>query len=157
MATEIDEYIAEFDSLHNQILEIIDGMSHEEFHWAPIPDETNSPAVLLTLLLGAESFRVHEMAGGININRNRDSEFLIQDKSVDQLKDTLRIVSARTKEVLQGLDSGQLEKIQPAVREYEGSEAVRWHILHAIEHYGIHIGHLTLTHQLYVRQHSQSQ
>ena len=97
------------------------------------------------------------MAGGININRNRDSEFLIQDKSVDQLKDTLRIVSARTKEVLQGLDSGQLEKIQPAVREYEGSEAVRWHILHAIEHYGIHIGHLTLTHQLYVRQHSQSQ
>ena len=157
MATEIDEYIAEFDSLHNQILEIIDGMSHEEFHWAPIPDETNSPAVLLTHLLGAESFRVHEMAGGININRNRDSEFLIQDKSVDQLKDTLRIVSARTKEALQGLDSAQLEKIQPAVREYEGAEAVRWHILHAIEHYGIHIGHLTLTHQLYVRQHSQSQ
>ena len=96
MATEIDEYIAEFDSLHNQILEIIDGMSHHELHWAPIPEETNSPATLLTHLLGAESFRVHEMAGGIDINRDRDSEFVIQDKSLDELRNTLSTVSTRT-------------------------------------------------------------
>ena len=157
MATEIDEYIAEFDSLHNQILEIIDGMSHDELHWAPIPGETNSPAILLTHLLGAESFRVHEMAGGIDINRDRDSEFVIQDKSLDELRNTLSTVSTRTRDVLRGLTNEQLEKIQPAVREYEGSEAVRWHILHAIEHYGIHIGHLTLTHQLYMKQQNNSE
>ena len=49
------------------------------------------------------------------------------------------------------LTADDLAEVKPAVREYENSEAVRWHILHAVEHYGLHIGHLSLTHQLYVR------
>ena len=126
-------------------------MAQEEFHWVPILGETNSPAIILTHLLGAESFRIHQMAGGIDIGRDRDSEFLIKEKSVDELKQTLKDVSVRTEQTLRNLSSDDLAEVKPAVREYEDAEAVRWHILHAIEHYGLHIGHLTLTHQLYIQ------
>ena len=151
MATEVEEYISEFDALHEQVQQIMEGMSHEELHWAPIPIETNSPAIILTHLLGAESFRIHQMAGGIDIGRDRDAEFLTQEKSVNDLKQTLEDVSARTEQTLRDLSGDDLAEVKPAVREYENAEAVRWHILHAIEHYGLHIGHLTLTHQLYVQ------
>lgn len=152
MEPELKEYIKIFDNLHIQILSIMSSMSHEELNWSPIPNNSNSPATIITHLLGAESFRIHQIAGGNNIKRDRDSEFIFQNYNLEELNNTLKTVSIRSKEILEKLTSKALNEIHPSVREYENNESIRWHILHTIEHYELHIGHLTLTKQFYEKE-----
>ncbi|MQF48921.1 DinB family protein [SAR202 cluster bacterium AC-647-N09_OGT_505m] len=149
MSLELEAYIAHFKSLHDQLAEIIRGMPNDELNWIPIAEQTNSAAVLVTHMLGAESFRIHQLAGVMDINRDRDSEFLVNSSSVSELESFLDNIGTRTEDILNRLSSEDLDQTRPAVRSYEGERTVRWHILHTIEHFGIHIGHLTLTRQLY--------
>ena len=149
MSQEVEAYITRFESLHDQLGQIVHEISNDELNWNPIPGETNSPAVLVTHILGAESFRIHQIAGGVEVNRDRESEFSAQLSSVSELESVLYRVRASTYDVLKKLSPEELDQIRLAVRSYEGDESVRWHILHTIEHFGIHLGHLTLTHQLY--------
>ena len=137
MSTELETIATLFKSLHNELTSIIHDLSDEELDWVPIEGPTNSIGVLITHLIGAESFRIHQMAGGIDINRDRDSEFLGNPKNNSELISEISRVGTRTAEV------------RPSVRSYEDAETIRWHILHAIEHFGRHLGHLEMTRQLY--------
>ena len=156
MSLELEAYIAHFKSLHYQLAEIIRGMHDDELNWVPIAEQTNSAAVLVTHMLGAESFRIHQLAGGVDIDRDRDSEFLVNSSSVTGLESFLDNIGTSTEDILNRLSSEDLDQTRPAVRAYEGEETVRWHILHTIEHSGIHIGHLTLTRQLYAARYQHT-
>lgn len=151
LSSEIQTYVKHFESFHEQLSDIIRGMSDDETNWVPIGGETNSPAVLVTHMLGAESFRIREMAGGVDIGRDRDAEFHVNLFSVTEMQQSLEKVMRSTTDVLSRLSSEDLDQMRPAVRSYEGAETVRWHILHTIEHLGMHLGHLSLTRQLYAR------
>ena len=153
MEPELEEYIKEFDNLHEQIQSMLSNMSHKELNWSPIPNESNSPGTIITHILGAESFRIHQIAGGIDIKRDRNSEFIVQNYDLEELNKALKAVSSRSRQILEKLTINDLSEIHPSVREYENDESTRWHILHTIEHYGLHIGHLSLTNQLYENQH----
>ena len=150
MSSEINAYIEHFRSLHQQVRDIIFDMSEHELAWCPIEEETNSASVLMIHVLGAEKFRIHQIAGGMSVNRDRESEFLPNSVTLDDLLNYLDEVGCRTGKVLEGLSPSGLDKIVSAVRSYERDEPVRWHILHTIEHFGIHIGHLSLNRQLYL-------
>ena len=149
MSQELEAYVARFESLHDQLEQIVHQISNDELNWNPLASQTNSPAVLVTHILGAESFRIHQIVGGVEVNRDRESEFSVQLSSLTELESILYRIRTSTNDVLKKLLPEELDQIRPAVRSYEGDESVRWHILHTIEHFGIHIGHLTLTHQLY--------
>lgn len=149
MSSEINTYIGHFISAHQQVRDIIFDMSENELAWCPIEGDTNAASVLMRHLLGAERFRIHQIAGGIDVDRDRESEFLPSLVTLEALLNYLREVDSNTQKVLQGLSSSDLDKIVPAVRSYEKDEPVRWHILHTVEHLGIHIGHLSLNRQLY--------
>ena len=153
MSSEINTYIELFKSAHQQMRDIIVDMSEDELIWCPIERETNSASVLMIHVLGAERFRIHQIAGGIDVNRDRESEFVPSSVTVDYLLDYLKEVDTDTQKVFEGLSSSALDKIVPAVRSYEKDEPVRWHVLHTIEHFGIHIGHLSLNRQLYLAGH----
>ena len=136
--------------------DIIVDMSEDELIWYPIEGETNSASVLMIHVLGAERFRIHQIAGGIDVNRDRESEFVPSSVTLDNLLDYLKEVDADTQKVFESLSSSALDKIVPAVRSYEKDEPVRWHVLHTIEHFGIHIGHLSLNRQLYLAGHDNA-
>jgi len=131
-------------------------MSEDELIWCPIEGETNSASVLMIHVLGAERFRIHQIAGGIDVNRDRESEFVPSSVTLDNLLDYLKEVDADTQKVFESLSSSALDKIVPAVRSYEKDEPVRWHLLHTVEHFGIHIGHLSLNRQLYLAGHDNA-
>ena len=131
-------------------------MSEDELIWCPIEGETNSASVLMIHVLGAERFRIHQIAGGIDVNRDRESEFVPSSVTLDNLLDYLKEVDADTQKVFESLSSSALDKIVPAVRSYEKDEPVRWHVLHTVEHFGIHIGHLSLNRQLYLAGHDNA-
>jgi len=131
-------------------------MSGDELIWCPIEGETNSASVLMIHVLGAERFRIHQIAGGIDVNRDRESEFVPSSVTLDNLLDYLKEVDADTQKVFESLSSSALDKIVPAVRSYEKDEPVRWHVLHTVEHFGIHIGHLSLNRQLYLACHDNA-
>ena len=156
MSSEINTYIELFKSAHQQMKDIIVDMSEDELSWCPIEGETNSASVLMIHVLGAERFRIHQIAGGIDVNRDRESEFVPSSVTLDNLLDYLKEVDADTQKVFESLSSSALDKIVPAVRSYEKDEPVRWHVLHTIEHFGIHIGHLSLNRQLYLAGHDNA-
>ena len=156
MSSEINTYIELFKSAHQQMRDIIVNMSEDELIWCPIEGETNSASVLMIHVLGAERFRIHQIAGGIDVNRDRESEFVPSSVTLDNLLDYLKEVDADTQKVFTGLSSSALDKIVPAVRSYEKDEPVRWHVLHTVEHFGIHIGHLSLNRQLYLAGHDNA-
>ena len=156
MSSEINTYIELFKSAHQQMRDIIVDMSGDELIWCPIEGETNSASVLMIHVLGAERFRIHQIAGGIDVNRDRESEFVPSSVTLDNLLDYLKEVDTDTQKVFESLSSSALDKIVPAVRSYEKDEPVRWHVLHTVEHFGIHIGHLSLNRQLYLAGHDNA-
>lgn len=156
MSSEINTYIELFKSAHQQMRDIIVDMSEDELIWCPIEGETNSASVLMIHVLGAERFRIHQIAGGIDVNRDRESEFVPSSVTLDNLLDYLKEVDTDTQKVFESLSSSALDKIVPAVRSYEKDEPVRWHVLHTVEHFGIHIGHLSLNRQLYLAGHDNA-
>ena len=156
MSSEINTYIELFKSAHQQMRDIIVDMSEDELIWCPIEGETNSASVLMIHVLGAERFRIHQIAGGIDVNRDRESEFVPSSVTLDNLLDYLKEVDTDTQKVFESLSSSALDKIVPAVRSYEKDEPVRWHVLHTVEHFGIHIGHLSLKRQLYLAGHDNA-
>lgn len=149
MQSEIQSYIDYFEQAHQELQSILDSLPRNSLHWTPLDDEANSPAILITHMLGAERFRIHQVVAGYDIQRDRDSEFQVTATTVNDLLSSLERVKTDTKKVLSAVTTADLDKVRPAARDYEQAESGRWHVLHTIEHFGIHLGHLGLTIQLY--------
>ena len=149
MIPEIQAYIFHFDYLHGEVKNAIKGMSTEELDWVPLAADTSSTCVMVTHMAGAESFRVREIVGGMDTGRDRDSEFVVRGSSVAELEALLDRTGEATRAVLEGLSSEDLDQIKVAAHPWEPPASARWNILHTIEHYGLHLGHISLTRQLY--------
>jgi hypothetical protein len=106
-------------------------------------------------MLGAERFRIHQVVAGFEVARNRDTEFQTTTVTLTDILSSLERLNDETKRVLSNITSADLNIIKPAARDYENEESARWHIIHTVEHFGIHLGHLSLTIQMY-NEHHQS-
>ncbi len=148
MDPEIEGYIQVFDYMRDEVKKAIQGMTAEELNWVPLKADTNSAAVLITHLTGAESFRIHQVVGGTDISRNRDAEFAARASSVAELEALLRRTGARSTEVLRKVTARDLDRVVTA-RPGEEPACLRWNILYNIQHYGQHLAHISLTRQLY--------
>ena len=153
MESEIQSYINHFEQTHQELQSILNSLPESALHWAPLEDDANSPAILVTHMLGAERFRIQQIVAGYDIHRDRESEFQTSTATLDDLRSTLEQVNADTKKMLLSITTADLDKIRPAARDYEQAESGRWHVLHTIEHFGIHLGHLSLTIQLHASKH----
>lgn len=152
MDSEIQSYAIYFQQAHENLRSVINTLSQEALHWTPLDNDANSPAILITHMLGAERFRIHQVVGGYDTHRDRDSEFQATTATIGDLLLSLGKVNDATKSVLSRTTSANLDRVKPAARDYEKAEMARWHILHTIEHFGIHLGHLSLTLQMYNSQ-----
>jgi len=88
-----------------------------------------------------------EVIGGKKIDRDRDAEFLTKRLSVAELQAQIGAAGKMTMEILSALTEKQLEESR---KWRERSVSLRWCILHAIEHYALHLGHMQLTRQLWL-------
>jgi hypothetical protein len=151
MIKEIQGYLTTINELQDQIKSLLEGLPQEALDWRPIQGEgdlaTNSLAVIATHLAGSATYLIKEVIGGQPVYRDREVEFVTRGVNASTLKARLDAAAKSVEAVLSPLTAGQTEED----RKYRDRTAtVRWIILHVIEHTAQHLGHMQLTHQLWL-------
>ena len=148
MATEAEDCIERLNYLREEVQKEIRGMTAEELNWKPLASNTNSIFALTTHIAGTEAAWIHHFVGNRTIERDRDSEYTSRRSNVAILQDMLDKARDVTVQVIGHLSSYDLSTEKPS-GESGNAVSYRWAILHTIEHLGQHLGHLTLTKQMY--------
>lgn len=151
MLPEIHAYLTDFEELREQIKSLLEGLDPEALDWRPIEGAgelaTNSLTAMVVHLVGSETYWMKEVIGGKKIVRDRDAEFVTKGLSVPEMRAKIEASGKVTREILSALTEKQLEESR---KWRDRSVSVRWGILHVIEHYAQHLGHMQLTRQLWL-------
>ena len=151
MLPEVQTYLADLEELRVEIKSLLQGLPQEALDWRPIEGggelATNSLAAMLVHLAGSETFWMKEIIGGKKSDRDRDAEFVTKGLSLSELQARIGAAARVTVETLSALREKQLEEGR---KWKDRSENVRWCILHVIEHFAQHLGHMQLTRQLWL-------
>lgn len=150
MLPEVEQYLSRIEDLRSQISDIVRDLSLEALNWRPIEGEgemaTNSLAVLVAHVAGAEHFWIGEVVGKMPPTRDRDAEFAIVVDSPAEVLEKIDHVHIETRGILSNLSAADLDES----RQVRGKAVpVRWGILHVIDHNALHLGHMQLTYQLW--------
>jgi uncharacterized damage-inducible protein DinB len=150
MLPELDNYLQRIENLRGQVRALIADLPAEALNWRLTENveahATNSLAVLAAHVAGAEHFWVAEVIGDRPRTRDRDAEFKLEVADAAELIRRLEVTGVETREVFAALTEADLD----SAREVEGrTAAVRWGILHVIDHTALHLGHMQITYQLW--------
>src|SRR3970282_1505141 len=104
----------------------VDGLPDESLNWKPAGEDTNSVAVLVTHVLHSTRSWISTAVGAPLPDRDRDSEFRAAGERTANRKTHMR-------------PDPELPDYVPAA----------FALLHAIEHFGQHVAHVSLTRQLW--------
>ena len=146
---EVEGYIKTLRELRAGFQEVALSFPPEALNWRPPLPETNSIYVLAVHVLGAEAWWIHELIGGQSTRRNRPAEFVAEGGDLGWLPERMREVAERSEAVLAGLTDADLRSTR---QRHDETVTVQWGILHIIDHYSRHLGHLELTRQLWAGQ-----
>jgi uncharacterized damage-inducible protein DinB len=150
MEPEIKGYLTEFNVLRNEIQNAVWELNDEGANWHPLKVGTNSIYAILTHIMGADQFWIHQVIMGKEIRRDREAEFRASG-SLDELLTRWNTHWAVINSILEELDHSQLLEVRPVPSRPQQKEpiTVQWIILHLISHYATHLGHIQLTRQLW--------
>ncbi|MEW5938521.1 MAG: DinB family protein [Chloroflexota bacterium] len=150
MISELDNYLQRIEDLRGQVLRLIADLPAQALNWRPIEGRddhaTNSLAVLVAHLAGAEHFWIAEVVGGRPATRDRDAEFVTVATDAAELTRLLEKTAQETKEVLSALNESDMDGTRQAK---DRIVPVRWCLLHVIDHTSLHLGHMQITYQLW--------
>ena len=141
-----EELYQRFHELHKEITQALEALPDEVMDWKP-GEEMNSISVLITHLTGAERFLIGDIIMGEPSNRNREAEFEVDGLEKQALLDRINAVDSYIKSAFEKMLLADLETFRTHPRNGK-QVSVSWAILHALEHTGIHLGHIELTIQL---------
>lgn len=149
MLPEIENTMQRMDDLRDQIGKLAVQVGQDNLNWQPFEangeQTSNSMAVLVAHVCGAEHFWIAEVIGGKPPTRDRQAEFATKTGSHTVLFHLLHQNSIETREILSELSSQDLD----GYRMVEGKKVpVRWAILHIIDHTALHLGHMQMTCQM---------
>ena len=150
MITELANYFGRIEDLRSQISGLIIELPVQGLNWRPIIGKdahvTNSLAVLICHIAGAEHFWIAEVVGGRPETRDRDAEFATLVTNAAEVLHFLEKTAQETREVFSTLGETDLN----GTRQAKGRTIpVRWCILHVIDHMALHLGHMQITYQLW--------
>lgn len=149
MLTEIENYLQRMDDLRGQIEKLVANVKPDDLNWRPFISEgeeiSNSIAVLVAHVCGAEHFWIAEIIGGQPPTRDRKAELATKTNSHTDLFNLLHQNTKETREVLLVLTPKDLDGSRMVD---EKAVPVRWAILHVIDHTSLHLGHMQMTYQM---------
>jgi hypothetical protein len=139
----------------------LDGIPEDDLNsWLPRDGmrDVNTFYALAAHALGAGEFWILEAAGGRPVDRNRTAEFQASG-SFEQLKERYGRWLEETAAVLATIDDATLTSVYSRLDDPERGMSATSRtraecILHAVEHTGVHLGHLQLQRQLWDTEHS---
>jgi uncharacterized damage-inducible protein DinB len=150
MDSELTNYLDRIEDLHNQISGVTAALPAQVLNWRPIEAKedhsTNSLAVLVAHIAGAEHYWIAEVVGSRVRNRDREAEFATVAANAPEVLSLLDKTAQETREVFSTLSEANMND----PREENGrTMSVRWCILHVIDHTALHLGHMQITYQLW--------
>ncbi len=150
MLPEVAHYIDRIDDLRRQISDLISQVPVEGLNWRPIEGEddhaTNSLAVMAAHVAGAEQHWIAEVIDRQPATRQRELEFKTVAENVSLLVEKLNQNAGVSRQILADLSASDLD----GSREVDNrTVTVRWAILHVIDHFALHLGHMQITYQLW--------
>jgi uncharacterized damage-inducible protein DinB len=151
MSAEIQNYISVLRERRADILQTLEGLSADALNWRLLPENANSLYALTVHSLGAERRWIHAVVGQRTIERDREAEFRARGQDVTALRAQYAVVARDSEQILAPLAAADLEAIRPLPQP----RAVRWCILHVVEHYNEHLGQMRLTRQLWENRHAR--
>jgi uncharacterized damage-inducible protein DinB len=136
----------------------VTGLPDEAINWRPAGEDTNSFAVLVTHTLHSTRSWISIAVGAPLPERDRDSEFEVKAASA---ADLLRLLDDFEPEI-RGLLDGAPEvdwtanrkthmRPDPDLPDYVPAAFA---IMHAVEHFSQHVGHIGLTRQIWDTAHA---
>ena len=149
MTSETKAYLERLDYLRDEFKKEIRNMSPEELAWKPLGEDTNSAYVLATHVAGTRSLSHPPTGRRHRREPHREAEFAASGMDPSHLEQMLSDTGETTRQVLSNATTADLDE----TFDYRGQSVTRrWAVLHTLEHIGQHLGHLTLTRQLYRAQ-----
>ncbi len=150
MLLEVASYLDHMDDLREQIRELIASVPAEALNWRPVEGKddhaTNSLAVMVAHIAGAEHRWITEVIDRQPATRQRDLEFKIVVENAAGLVEKLASTAEESRRILSPLSAEDLD----GTRVVDGKIVpVRWAILHVIDHTALHLGHMQITYQLW--------
>ncbi len=142
------DMFSRIESLHEQYLKYINGLSPEQLDWVA-GDDMNSLCVLAIHVTQAERYWVG-LALGDPIDRDRPSEFTARGYSHDELGARFKENIDYYKTAFESATINTLdETVQVLLFPEKPWECTRgWALLHALDHTAEHLGHVGITRQL---------
>jgi uncharacterized damage-inducible protein DinB len=131
----------------------LDGLPDEALNWKPAGDGTNSIAVLVTHVLHSTRSWISVAVAAPLPDRDRDSEFRVTANKTGDLVALLDDLGGQITSLLNS--SGDIDwaanrkthmRPDPSLPDYVPASFA---LLHAIEHFGQHVAHVSLTRQLW--------
>ncbi len=147
METLYEELLKSFHDIHAQLRQALEALPPEALDWTPGKD-MNSPAVLITHITGSERFLIGDILMLDPSTRDRDTEFQVKGITREDLLRRLDNTEAYLDAALAKLTLPDLVASRPHPHR-DGTVAVAWILLHALQHAAAHLGHLQLTVQLW--------
>ncbi len=142
-----DELLKNFHDIHAQLRQALGDLPDEALDWSPGKD-MNSPAVIITHILGSERFLIGDIVMLDPSNRDRDAEFQVKGVTKEELLRRLDDSAAYVDTAIAKLTLLDLDASRLHPRRNE-RVTVAWALLHAQQHASTHLGHLQLTVQLW--------
>jgi putative acetyltransferase len=139
--------------LHTEIERALDELPSAAMDWQP-GEDMNSLNVLVTHLTGAERYWIGDVARGDPSDRDRDAEFRVKGLNVAGLKQRLRDLEAYERSSFEAMSLVELEKTRRSPRDGRAF-TVAWALTHALEHTGVHVGHIQMLVQLWKQRGSE--
>ncbi|UCE00684.1 MAG: DinB family protein [Chloroflexota bacterium] len=140
-------YLDNLEELHQEVLKKIKDLPMEALDWIPVAG-SNSCNILVAHIAGAEKFWLGDVVAGISSGRDREAEFTVSGKSVDELEMILAQSQEFAKKMLGGLTLADLDTSRVSPRDNR-QVTVAWALDHTLKHTALHLGHIELTCQLY--------
>src|ERR1700682_459605 len=109
---ELETYIETLRALRAEALTFVDVDDAVALNWTPPAPETNTIYQLLTHMQWSEAWWIHQVVGGVDIDRDRPSEFEAGGDDIAALKARYEAVATRTKEILRGLAGTALDAMR---------------------------------------------
>ena len=141
------------DRMHMRLDQAIEGLIPQEVNWRPSPS-SNTIGNLLKHMNGTEAFWIHYVAGGMETQRDRASEFEIRDFPMEGLLEEYRQVKEVSRRVIEDLTEEELAesrsfKAPRTQSEDEQHTTVHWCLMHTIEASTQHIGQIFYIRKMY--------
>ena len=146
MASLVQEYVDRLEGIWKQVRETVQGLDQADLNWTPLPQDTNSLAVLVIHLRATERFWMRQVIRGQDVHRDRAAEFASSAVTPSDLEAILNEAGQDAREVLSTVTVEQLLEERVV---WGQTRTVQGCILYLIEHMADHLGHMQLTKQLY--------